>query len=78
MLIRLNVKKCGFEFDAQFNACLNLLIRLDDGNKPREVLSILRWVPPVVGTTAPREALIKVDDVLREKPVLVVSKIPVV
>ncbi len=62
-------KKCGFEFDAQFNACLNLLIRLDDGNKPREILNVLRWVPSVVGTTAPREALIEIDDVLREKPV---------
>lgn len=40
-------RRCGFEFDAQFNACLNLLLRLYDGDKPREALRklILRCVP---------------------------------
>lgn len=68
--------KCGFEFDAQFNACINLFLRLDDGIKPREILgNVLRWVPQVVGTTAPNEARIIVDEVLREKPVQIMSKI---
>jgi hypothetical protein len=55
---------------ASFNTCVNP----DDGNKPGEVLNVLRWVPSVVGTTAPYEA--PINEVLREKPVLIIPKIP--
>ena len=40
-----------------------------------ELSSLLRWVPPVVGTTAPNEALIRIDEVLRGKPESIMSKI---
>ena len=39
-----------------------------------EFSSLLRWVPPVVGTTAPNEALINIDEVLRGKPEPMLSK----
>ncbi len=80
---RLNVlsfkcEKCGFEFDAQFVACLNLLSRADDSRLAiRHGRLLIRKAGLVVpADVAPDEVLI--HEALRGKPVLVVSKISVV
>ncbi len=69
---------CGFQARSHYVACINLLLRLDDGVGVRmtaeELRSILRWVPPVVGTTAPNEALIRINEVLRGKPESILLK----
>ncbi len=66
---------CGFEFDAQFVACLNLLSRTDDSRLAiRHGRLLIRKAGLVVPVyVAPDEVLI--HEALREKPVLVVSKI---
>ncbi len=68
-------KKCGFEFDAQFVACLNLLRSYDGVAQRSRGGNFLRWVPRVVGTTASDEVLI--DDVLRGKPRVILAKLAV-
>jgi len=79
---RLNVStfrcvRCGFEFDAQFVACLNLLSRADDGRLAirhgRLFIHEAGYVVPV--DVAPDEPLMRW---LREKPVLILSKKSVV
>jgi putative transposase len=81
---RLNVStfrcvKCGFEFDAQFVACLNLLSRADDSRLAirhgRFFIHKAGFVVPV--DVAPDVPLMRMKW-LREKPVLIVSKISVV
>ena len=71
--------RCGFQARSHYVADINLLLRLNDGDGVRmtaeELSSLLRWVPPVVGTTAPNEALIHIDEVLRGKPESIISKI---
>ena len=80
---RLNVStfrciKCGFEFDAQFVACFNLLSRADDSRLAirhgRLLIRKADYVVPV--DVAPREVLI--HEALREKHVLIVSKISLI
>ena len=70
--------RCGFQARSHYVADINLLLRLNDGDGVRmtaeELSSLLRWVPPVVGTTAPNEALIRVDEVLRGRPESIMSK----
>jgi len=71
--------RCGFRARSHYVADINLLLRLNDGAgvwmTAEEIFSLLRWVPPVVGTTAPNEALIRIDEVLRGKPESIMSKI---
>jgi len=78
---RLNVStfrcvKCGFEFDAQFVACLNLLSRADDS---RLAIRHGRLFIHKAGLVVPVDVAPDVPPMwmrwLREKPVLVVSKI---
>ena len=71
-------RRCGFTFNAQYVACLNIFSRLDEGEvvlRGGRLCLILREAGFVVLVdVAPHEVQIS-DDALREKPVRIVTKV---
>ncbi|MGC9153307.1 MAG: hypothetical protein ACP5GY_06185, partial [Vulcanisaeta sp.] len=76
--IRFRCRKCGFSFNAQYVACLNLFSRLNDGKvaiRGGRLYLVLHKAGPVVPVdVAPDDPTIS-EWVLREKPMPIPTKI---
>ena len=71
-------RKCGFTFNAQYVACFNLFSRLNDGKiaiRGGGLILISRKAGSVVPVNVASNEIPSLDEVLRGKPVQIVSKI---
>jgi len=72
-------RKCGFTFNAQYVACLNLFSRLDDGKiaiRGGRLYLIPRKTGLVVPVNVAPNEVLSLDEVLRGRPVPEITKIP--